>query len=60
MGANGIRRIFGQQCLAPADVGNFTTDCFVTPLKFEYLLVNGTRCLKFSTQALCISIYLRL
>ena len=48
----GTRGIFGQYCLAPADVGNFTTQHCVSPLKFENLLMIGTRSFKFPTQAL--------
>ena len=48
----GTRRIFGQYCPAPAAFGNFTTYCCVSPLKFEDLLLIGTRWSKFPTQTL--------
>ena len=48
----GTRGIFGQYCLAPADFGNFTTQRYVLHLKFEDLLLIGTPCFKFPTQAL--------
>ena len=51
----GTRRIFWQYCPAPADYGNFTTYYCVSPLKFEDLLVIGTRFFKFPTQALYAS-----
>ena len=44
--------IFEQHCPAPPDFGNFTTQRCVSPFKFEDLLVIGTCCFKFPTQAL--------
>ena len=37
----GTRGIFEQYCLTPDDFGNFTTQCCVSPLKFENFLVMG-------------------
>ena len=48
----GTRGIFGQYWPAPAGFANFTTYRCVSPLKFEDLLVIGTRFFKFPTQAL--------